>query len=326
MSIDRVNRKYFLMATSGSYKGKDSDIDIAVHCPVCGDSRRKKNSTRLHLYHKNNLDFVHCFNGDCAAQNKNMYSFLRDFFPGMLSNYKRETFSDNLKAMASGEIDVFKKFEKPSFEITEHDLSPYLTIIEESADALKYLENRGLPYTGKFGQWYFGHQDLKIGEITYPITNSIVIPLYNKSKMYGFYSRNITNKSFYTYMVDANVGYKVFNWFNINKSANVYIYEGIFDAIAGGFENSIALMGAKIPVERLNELKNPVFVLDNDKTGHVNAISYASMGHSVFVQPDDIIEKDMNEIMLSGEHDIDNMIKNNIYTGISAEVRIRSKM
>ena len=60
--------------------------------------------------------------------------------------------------------------------------------------------------------------------------------------MYGFYSRSIENKLFYTYMNYKNICYKICNWFNINKELPVFIYESIFDAISGGLSNSIALL------------------------------------------------------------------------------------
>ena len=58
-------------------------------------------------------------------------------------------------------------------------------------------------------------------------------------------------------------------------------------------------MGAKIPEERLKELKKPIFVLDNDRTGILNSINYAERGYSVYVQPNEYKEKDMNELMLN---------------------------
>ncbi len=54
--INQINKKYFLLAVSGTKIGKSSDVDIAVRCPVCGDSNKNKNSTRLHLFHKNNKE------------------------------------------------------------------------------------------------------------------------------------------------------------------------------------------------------------------------------------------------------------------------------
>lgn len=117
------------------------------------------------------------------------------------------------------------------------------------------------------------------------------------------------------------------NWFSIDKDKPVYIYEGIFDAIAGGLKNSIALMGAKLPDERLGELKEPVFVLDNDRTGLVNSLNYAKRGYSVYIQPDKYPEKDMNDLKLRNpDLNPSELITSNIFRGISAEVRIKGKM
>lgn len=333
MSIDRINKKFFLMAVGNSIRGKESDIDIAVRCPICGDSHKKKNSTRLHLYHKNGSDLVHCFNGDCILNsNRTVYSFLRDHYPNLLAQYKRENFGQTMEKLAQGDSDVFAGFKKEqpkeTADITVHDLTPYLQAIDEVPEALEYLKNRGCDYKeSKFGKWYFGNQDLKIGETLYPITGSIIIPLYYNDQMYGFYSRSIYDKMFYTYNPEQNIGYKIWNWFNIDKNKPVYIYEAIFDAIAGELNNSIALMGAKIPDDRLNELKYPVFVLDNDKTGLLNSLEYCRKGHQVYIQPDKYPEKDMNEFILNyPEINVSDVIISNLYTGISAEVRIKSKL
>jgi hypothetical protein len=331
MPIDRINRKFFLMSVNGQRIGKNTDNDIAVRCPICGDSKKNKRSTRLHLYTKDGYDGdqVSCFNGDCPVQNKTVYSFLKNFFPSLLEQYKRENFSNKIEKLSEG--DVFESLSKSNKtsntkdDILLHDLTPYLRDISEVPEALEYIKGRKIQYSpDRYGQWYFGYQDLKIGEKIYKITDSVVIPLYKENKMYGFYSRSIKSKEFYTYNPDANVGYKVWNWFNIKKDEPVFIFEGIFDAISGGLPNSIAMMGAKIPAERLKELKKPIFVLDDDKTGRINSINYANMGYDVFVQPHGYA-KDMNANLLNGV-DTTSLILNNIYGSISAITRIKSKM
>ena len=338
--LDRLDVKYFKLAVGLDNIGKETDVDISARCPVCGDSRKNKHSKRLHLYTKGNVTNVNCFNGDCAAQNKTVYSFLRDFFPALLNQYKKENFGNTMAKLAKGDTeDVFGQFKKetPKEELAEnsekaevivHDLSAYLQDIKNVPNALQYLEGRGHSYKeSDYGKWFYGYQDLKIGETLYKITDAIVIPLYYKGEMYGFYSRSIKDKTFYTYMNDANIGYKIWNWFGVDKDQPVYIYEGIFDAIAGGLPNSIALMGAKMPDVRLNELKKPVFVLDNDKTGMINSIEYAKRGYSVYVQPDRYTEKDMNEFKLNHLGlNVSGFIKDNIFSGISAEVRIKTKL
>lgn len=331
--LDRLDVKYFKLAVGLDSIGKETDVDITARCPVCGDSRTNKRAKRLHLYTKGSVTNVNCFNGDCPVHNKTVYSFLHEFFPALVQQYKKENFGNTMAKMAKGEMsDVFGQFKKEEpkkeNEVLVHDLTPYFKDIATSPEALAYLHGRGYTYKeSRYGKWYFGFQDLKIGETLYKITDAIVIPLYYNDQMYGFYSRNIHNKTFYTYMHDANIGYKLWNWFNIKKDQPVFIYEGIFDAIAGKLPNSIALMGAKMPEERLKELKYPVFVLDNDKTGMVNSIEYARRGYQVYIQPDKYIEKDMNDLMLKHPEVVtSDLVQQNLYSGIAAEVRIKSKM
>jgi hypothetical protein len=332
--LDRVDVKFFRLAV-GSNIGRDSDSDVSASCPVCGDGQ-KRNSKRLHLYNKGTVTNVNCFNGDCSVVNKTVYSFLRDFFPDLLPQYKRETFSnsfDNFKD--SGLKNLVKKIEPESKvkPVITQDLSMYMLHLKESDDGIMYLRNRGIEYLpNKRGKWYFGTQDLKIGETLYKITNSIVIPLYYDDEMYGFYSRSIKGKDFITYMDDRNIGYKLFNFFKINLNEPVIITEGIFDAISTGKKNIIALLGAKLPEDRLKEIKHPVFVLDLDKTGTLNSIKYAKMGYWVYVQPKvykgvNIIGKDMNEIMLNHpELNMSDLIDDNIFKGMSAVVRLQKRL
>ena len=329
--LDKNDIKYFKMAVGLDNIGKSSDVDIAARCPVCGDSRKNKRMKRLHLYKKGTVTNVSCFNGDCAVHNKTVYSFLRDFYPSLLPNYKRETFGDTMKKLADGG-DVFGNFKKPEkvekkSEVVTQDLSMYMTDIADAPEALAYLENRGIQYDGSHGKWYFGHQDLQIGDVLYKITGAIIIPLYYNNEMYGFYSRSIHDKTFYTYMHDANIGYKLSFWFDIDKSKDCLIAEGIFDCLSINYPNKIATMGAKLADARLAELKRPVFVLDNDKTGLLNSLEYAKRRHRVYIQPDCYHEKDMNELKLNHpDLDIYAMISENTFSGIAAEIRIKAKL
>ena len=364
MSLSNLDIKYFKISVGQENIGKESSVDIVARCPICGDSQKNKRSKRLHLYIKNNQTRCNCFNGNCEINNKTMFGFLKSFYPNLLENYKRENFIQNLSHLSgssnSESEDVFtnitNKKELDTQESTDefgsvdswfpedidykvehtpeqqkpvlvHNLFDYFENILEHDEAIAYLAKRGFDYFNSNFEWYFGIQDLQIGDKLYKLTNALIIPLYYNNEMYGFYSRNIYTKEFFTYIPDQNTGYKIFNFFKINKEKECYIFEGIFDALSMKEDNVIALMGAKIPEERLKELKNPIFVLDNDKTGILNSIEYAKKGYKVYIQPDIYLEKDMNELMLNHpELDVSKMIKENLYTGISAEIRLKSKL
>ena len=366
MSLSNLDIKYFKISVGQENIGKESSVDIVARCPICGDSQKNKRSKRLHLYIKNNETRINCFNSGCKCTNKSTYGFLKSFYPNLLENYKRENFIQNLSHLSgnSESGDVFANItnttnkkepatatetnddfgsvdswfpEEADYKVEHipeqqkpvlvHNLFDYFENILEHDEAINYLSKRGFDYFNSNFEWYFGIQDLQIGDKLYKLTNALIIPLYYSDEMYGFYSRNIYSKEFFTYIPDQNTGYKIFNFFKIDKEKECYIFEGIFDALSMKEDNVIALMGAKIPEERLKELKNPVFVLDNDKTGILNSIEYAKKGYKVYIQPDIYREKDMNELMLNHpELDVSKMIKENLYTGISAEIRLKSKL
>lgn len=106
------------------------DLDIACRCPVCGDSRTRKNLKRLHLYQKGDVINVNCFNGDCSVKNMTPYRFFQDYnsrvFEQFKNFYKRKFFDhiqveraakelksegcDTCKSFNSlGEDDLFKQ-------------------------------------------------------------------------------------------------------------------------------------------------------------------------------------------------------------------------
>ena len=68
-------------------------------------------------------------------------------------------------------------------------------------------------------------------------------------------------------------------------------------------------------------------MLDNDKTGLKNSLTYARKGYNVYIQPHNLLEKDMNELAKNHkEVNIANLVKGNIWKGISAEIRIKNKI
>jgi len=331
--LSNVDIRYFKDIVGYSNIGKESANDISARCPICGDSKKSKNKKRLHLYNKEgDTGHVNCFNGDCSCHNKTMYSFIRDFYPDKLPQYRTETFGlrmndlkDSVTLKDSTLKDIAKEISKP---VITHDLSPYMKHLKDSDEGLMYLRNRGISYRPqKYKKWYIGTQDLKIDDTLYKITDNIVIPLYYEDEMYGFYSRSIKDKEFITYMDDKNIGYKLWNFFNLDLNEPVYIFEGIFDAISSGKTNILATMGAKLTDDRLKEIKHPVFCLDNDRTGIMNMIEYCKKGYDVFVPPNNLKEKDMNEMMLNHpELNMSEVISNNVYTGMMGITRLRLKI
>lgn len=343
--MDAIDKDFFLQAIGTAPMKEISPEDISVKCPICGDSKFHRNSKRLHIYTKNGKTLVHCFNGDCPVQQRSVYRFLEEFYPSLFPQYRQEKFREKLlqgklqeeiKGFGNSEVkDVFdfgtesKEPVSPKYEadIICQDFSQYFKDVS-GTPAEAYLLSRGFTLSDLEGiPLYYANINLKIGETNYPLVNSIVIPMVYKGVMYGFYSRSISEKKFYTYNHEHNMGYKLWNYFNIDRDQPCYIFEGIFDALSAykcGVKNVIACMGAKIPLERINELKEPIFFLDNDKTGLVNALNYCNKGYKVVVLPEGY-PKDANEMLLKG-YDVKSLINNYTYSGIMGVIKIRQRL
>lgn len=319
--MNPIDVRYFKLAVGESRIKHETPTDITVRCPICGDSKKSRNKARMHLYIRNGKALVNCFN-ECSCTNKTVYKFLKDYYPNLLENYKQETFGNRIKEIKELDFSGGVGFElidtpeeKPK---TLFDLSQYF---EKSERVYDYIESRGLDWSPALGEVYLGKKITLNGKF-YNIDDFIVIPLYCGDKWYGFYSRSMKEHRFQTFIIDE--GFKLWNFYNIDKSKTIYVFEGIFDALSvynSGITNVVACLGATPPLSLLDGL-DVVFCFDNDRTGYLNSIKYLKKGFKVLCYPENIKEKDMNEILKAGVN-VKDLILNNQVSGILGEIKIK---
>lgn len=86
------------------------------------------------------------------------------------------------------------------------------------------------------------------------------------------------------------------------------------------------MLSADLSTEVLERINNPIFILDNDETGRKKSLDYIKRGYRVFIWPDNIFEKDMNELLKRiSKNEIKELILNNIFSGLEAELKIKMK-
>lgn len=306
--LSTIDKKYFKMCCPDI--GKDTDLDISAKCVVCGDSKTGRKH-RLHLYEKGGQTYVKCFNCELST---NMFGFLKTYFPQYLNQYKQENFYlniNNFREIKTENADININFDWNNVSnsdiaevenVTNSNTLEYLdsSIFQDLTQSAKdYIKSRGINYTEKFGKFYTFDGILSVKGKDFDLRHKLIIPFYNEDKIIGFYSRSIHNKIFLT--CNLNEGYKIWNYFNIDKNKEVYIFEGIFDALSFyqmfNIDNVIALCSKDIPQERLKELKKPIFCLDSDRTGINTMLKYAL---NYKVQIPDTRFKDMNEFLING--------------------------
>lgn len=247
-------------------------------CDICGGSSTNPKEQKLYLYSKNSdKPFVRCHHAKCEYSGT-FTSYMKQYHPHYYNMYQSENqesslldlmsqFGQNSQVSETSEtnesIDNTSVTDNgPNLEL--YDLDSYFIPIQNHYEAYEYIKSRKIPINN---DWMYSTIDLQIGDTLYKVSGNVIIPLKHKNKWYGFYSRNIHQKEFITFVPSNNQGYKVWNWFNIDKTKPVYIFEAIFDAIASGKTNCIATLGGSLNNDRLNELDHPILCYDNDNAG-----------------------------------------------------------
>lgn len=346
--MDVIDVKYFKLAV-GNFK-KETAHDIALDCPACDD-----NKGRLHMYQKDTMEIplVRCFNAGCDyEEHQGLIKFLSSYAPTIAINYKTEKFKRSIDTLKEGKslndiINGTVTSKKPTeiddivietaLNFDRHTKEPrvkqdlvknprkipemFTNMLYYAKDievCKEYIQKRNLEVKP---DWLFSKQKfVNIFDKAYFVENFIFIPLWQNDKLRGFYTRSIEEKRFSTIIFPKGEKYWVSD--NFNPDETCYIFEGIFDAMSSGLDNVVAMLSADLPEEFLDELKEPVFCLDSDKTGVKKSLKYNKQGFKTFIWPE-VETKDMNDMLkVQTKEDNKKMILENVYNGLPAQIKL----
>jgi hypothetical protein len=339
--IDEVDKRYFLMVTPSHEIGYVNDSDISKSCDICGEGKSYGHKHRLHLYIKDTYDkaTIRCFNCEYRAS---LYNYLKDYHPAEFELYRKEKQGGSFQELKMEKLDDspldefsvddidtdFMSSEAIPKEPLPNLIDPVEGFTSLPEAALVYIQGRGLEPQEN---WLYSPEGNKVqfnGNETY-LSDYIIVPLTIDRRWYGFQAIGWKQKKFFVYLVDGNDGFKVWNWNNINKEEPVYIFESIYDAMSSGLENVIAQIGTSLHVDRLKQLKDPVFCLDNqriDEASQRESLKYAENGYKVMIWPEGSEKfKDTNDLRKINVpyEKISKMVKNNIYSSIKAILKLK---
>jgi len=336
--LEDIDVKYWELLFTSDELGKKNDMDYAARCPICGDSKKRKNLKRCHLYTKNDIDYsiVHCFN--CGWKG-NMYKLLELVNPYLYNAYKNEKRTQSLNSLKKSYVKKEKEFKINTDFINANKLNKSKPpILFKLPDEIKNIKKNDEYYnylkSRKISDNYIKMFKCVNGTILYnnqriELKKYIILPLYYDNELiYGFQARSITSKRFFTFIPFENHGFKVWNWFNVNLNEPIYVFESYFDAMSSGLKNVIAQLGATLSENIKKEIKNDlIFVLDNqniDETAKRELLKYCNEGYKVMIWPKNIKFKDFNEILCAGasSEKISKFIKKNINEDITAKVML----
>ena len=320
--MDIVDSKYIGLISSRLQKFKRVKADLYnFRCPICGDSQKHKNKARGYFYQvKTNTNYK-CHNCGVSLSFNN---FLKQIDATLHKQYVMEKFKEGHAGGRNFVVEEPKfDFKKPVFK-----KSLDLPRASEVPIATKYLEKRKIDpnlfyFTSEFQKWTNTHKQ------TFNNINKdesrVIIPLHDTEKnLIGFQGRSLGPNSvkYITVMLNEDAP-KIYGLDKINETKPIYITEGPFDSTF--VENSVAMCGSDLDVRTFG-WSNYIWVFDNEPRNReiVERIDKTiGRGDKIVIWPKQIVEKDINDMVLSG-HDIMSILQSNTYSGLQAKVKFNN--
>jgi len=318
--MDHVDSKYVNLISVRLEKFKRVKTDLYnFRCPICGDSKKNKSKTRGYIYSvKSNTNFK-CHN--CGAS-MSLNNFIKKVDPAIHKQYSLEKFRDGHTGRNFVVDEPEFKFEKPMFKERVD-----LPLCSESKFASDYLQKRKLNpnhfyFSEDFSAFVKSFKEVEFDNLYKE--SRIVIPIHYQKKLVGFQGRALSPNSikYITIMLNDDAP-KIYGLDQIKKDESVYVTEGPFDSTF--IRNAIAMCGADADVRRWG-INNPVWIYDNEPRNReiVQRIGKTiESGDSIVIWPNNIMEKDINDMVMSG-HNVQSLIESNTYSGLEAKLKFNT--
>ena len=315
--MDIVDSKYIGLISSRLQKFKRVKADLYnFRCPICGDSQKHKNKARGYIYPlKADMNFK-CHN--CGASTT-FNNFLKTIDPTLHKQYVMEKFKERNVGRGSIIPEPEFNFKKPVFRSKLN-----LPRASEVPIATKYLEKRKINpnlfyFTNEFQKWTNTHKQ------TFNNINKdesrVIIPLHDTEKnLIGFQGRSLGPNSvkYITVMLSEDAP-KIYGLDKIDETKPIFITEGPFDSTF--VENSVAMCGSDLDVRTFG-WSNYIWIFDNEPRSReiCNRISKTiDRGDKVIIWPNNIVQKDINDMVLSG-HQVQDIVETNVFQGLKAKL------
>ena len=319
--MDLIDSKYIGLVSSRLQKFKRVKADLYnFRCPICGDSQKHKNKARGYFYQvKTNTNYK-CHN--CGAS-LSFNNFLKQIDATLHKQYTLEKFKD-------GHTGKNFVVEEPKFEFKKPVFKKKLDLPRASdvPVAKKYLEKRKIDpakfyFVHKFKEWV--NTKKQTFDSIIKDESRIIIPMYDTERnLIGFQGRSLGPNSvkYITVMLIDDFP-KIYGLDEIDHSKPIYITEGPFDSTF--VENSVAMCGSDIDIRTFG-WSDYIWIYDNEPRNReiVQRISKTiGRGEKIVIWPEGILEKDINDMVLSG-HNVQSIVESNVYSGLEANLKFNT--
>ena len=115
---------------------------------------------------------------------------------------------------------------------------------------------------------------------------------------------------------------KVFGLNDVDFDKRYYVTEGAIDGLF--LDNAVAMAGADINVDGLNNIENAVYVFDNEPRNKeicARMEKILDRGYKLCIWPEKLLDKDINDMVMSSL-DPQSIIDQNTYSGLSGKLKL----
>jgi len=293
-------------------------------CPICGDSQKNKWKARGYFFAKKGGIFYKCHN--CSFSG-NLNSFLKNVDPSLHKQYVFETFAEGRQSNTTA---VPFEFNQPTFK-PKSILEQLFSRVKDTP-AEEYLRSRKVPEEA-WSSLYYVDNSQKLEDLSDKYKGRVlgddprlVIPFYNiDGELIAVNCRAIKEASlrYITVKIDENAP-MIYNLNKIDQNRTVYVTEGPIDSMF--VDNAVAVGSSDLnAVSKAIDRDKTVLVFDNQPRNKqlVTVMeSAAASGYRIVIWPSSIQQKDINEMVLCGVDNVQQIIDNNTLHGLALSVRL----
>lgn len=332
--VDYVDLQYAMILSSrlDRFKVRSTNpYKINFRCPICGDSQKSRTKSRGWLLEKENTFHYFCHN--CGVS-QHFKTFLKNVDSLSYNDYVTEKYVHNMKSeKKESPLDNLKS-EGPKFKPANHLKSiKKISQLLPNHPAKIYIDSRKIPpaqhyrlyYAPKFKTWINSIIPNKL-EMKGKDEPRLIMPFIDEDgHLFGVSARGFdpNGMRYITIMFDERQ--KIFGLDKVDFNKKYFVLEGAIDSLF--LPNAIAMAGADGNVNGLKNVENAVFVFDaepRNKEIHKRIEKIIRAGHSVCIWPSNIDGKDVNEMVLNGVTNIEEIITKNTYKGLEANLKLMS--
>jgi transcription elongation factor Elf1 len=326
-----------------NFKRKGND-QWNFSCPYCNDSKTDKHKARGYIYQRKGKLRFYCHN--CGIPGQDVPKLVKHLDPAMYDQYVKEKLMADPAQKPKSELQEFVDKMKPPVFVTGSPLKHLkkISLFKPDSAVKMWVDGRKIPqeahyrlfFAKQFKHWVNQHcvpGKFDADSLTRDEPRLVIPFLDAEGHMFGFQGRSFKKNAkvrYITIMMDQHSP-KIFGLDQVDvKLPHIYVVEGPLDAIF--LPNCVASAGSDLTsnLHRITEDKSKfIIVFDNEPRSPeiVKKMTKAvDNGYNVCIWPDDVEEKDINDMICSKytQQQVIKIIKDNTFTGLKAKLKFTS--